>query len=241
MSEDAPTIVIGVPGPWSDETDLHRYLRANGGLVRDGVVISSSPPDQFDFELYDRDVNLTSAFRAAGGTRISEDEYEAITRHRTCVYLLAYKRGSEEIKRLVRGVTFLLQSGGIAAKIESCGLAHSSGSWKELSSEAHILSLYRHFVVVITEHGSARSCGMHQFGLPDAQAVGRTTSGCSQAVDAFCRYLLLETPTVHTGHTFSTQAESQLFTLALEDDNLFPQGDLFWNPFGRWQLRPPAA
>jgi hypothetical protein len=112
----------------------------------------------------------------------------------------------------------LLDAGGMAVKVESSGIAHSGARWRELATSDDPFDHYTAFVTLIGRADCFYSCGMHSFGLPDS-AVPRDIDiqEAAQLLNVFNRYLLVQSPALVDGHTFSVAADAPCFRLRKTD------------------------
>jgi hypothetical protein len=95
--------------------------------------------------------------------------------------------------------------------------------------------LYRCAVVVLQDGGVSRSCGMHAFGLPDAQ-VQAPPSQANQLLGSLNVYQLAEDPVLLSGDTFSPDLQTPRRRLERWPDDGYPQGHPCHNPFGTWRM-----
>ncbi|MCM3033911.1 hypothetical protein M3600_26065 [Niallia sp. MER 6] len=52
----------------------------------------------------------------------------------------------------------------------------------------------------------------------------------------FCLYTLIERPKITSGETFSLDSDSPIYLLRQESCTIFEDDDLFYNPYGMWNL-----
>ena len=116
-------------------------------------------------------------------------------------------------------------------------MAHSAKRWRELAGSESLFDTYIAFVTLIGGKDSFYSCGMHNFGLPDA-AVPRDLEArdAAELLNIFNHYLLGEKPSLSDGHTFSVGAEKPRFRLHKTARDTYEPGHAFHNPFGLWKM-----
>ena len=91
--------------------------------------------------------------------------------------------------------------------------------------------------MLIGEEGHYYSCGMHNFGLPDAQiSTSFDSEEAADLLNQFNYYRIIEKPDLESGHTFSLTADSPYYRIELIMDNRNPEDHLFHNPHGLWNL-----
>jgi hypothetical protein len=95
--------------------------------------------------------------------------------------------------------------------------------------------LYHCAVVVLQDLGVSRSCGMHAFGLPDAQ-VEAPPSEAGRLLGSLNVYQLAEDPVLVSGDTFTSDLDTPRRRLERWPDDGYPPGHACHNPFGAWRL-----
>ena len=169
------------------------------------VVEELLQDEELEFEVQrEPDPRMVEAFRAAAAAlqpTIDAAELEKIAAHRSVVYLISENYPPDEAihvahEMLAIGVE-LLESGGIAMKCESSGVAHSAELWTklagvadealELASDENLESddeaidafadfwsaLVQAFVQLpILTSDDYKTCGLHLLGVPDL-IIGR--------------------------------------------------------------------
>ncbi len=195
------------------------------------------------------DPDLAKAFRFAGAySNFSEADFNAISRHTYCLYLVEKESGSRETSvKMMRFAAKLLRAGGLGVKVESTGKSHTASNWLALTRAAtgpsdnlKAVALFEAFVVLVGgERTGYYSCGMHNFGLPDASLPpGVPNNEAGALLSGFLKYILLEQPTLRSNETFSLSADAPHYWLMHRGCRQFPEDDLRHNPFGVWQISP---
>jgi hypothetical protein len=102
--------------------------------------------------------SLAKAFRFAGAySNFSEADFNAISRHTYCLYLVEKDSGSRDASaRMMRFAAKLLRSGGLGVKVESAGKSHTASNWLALTKAAtgpdndlRAVALLEAFVVLV--------------------------------------------------------------------------------------------
>jgi hypothetical protein len=125
----------------------------------------------------------------------------------------------------------LLDAGGYGVKVETAGVAHSTGDWLEQTHrcETHPGALYIAYVALVGRTGQFYSCGMHNLGFPDAIIPAGLTAAQSGAIlRGFLMQILHEQPVLVSGETVVRDGPCHTFSI----------DDPFHNPFGLWRLWP---
>lgn len=235
-------LIIAIPGPWNDRADfLSRVIVSTKGefMFAGNILANPKTKDHIAVELYEADPNMEEAFEYAGQGKLNRDTIKAIAEHKTTAYLHFPLAVSGEQARLKMFTAVIRQIGGFALKIESSGTAHEWEVWEEILDSTNPFDLYRGFVTLVGDEASYYSCGMHHFGLPEAQ-VPRSLDAREAAdlLNRFNYYRMVENPVLKDGHTFSLSEELPWYRLSLSPDQRHESEDLFHNPYGVWGMEP---
>jgi hypothetical protein len=233
-------IIIGVPGPWEDRSEITQAIVSqSGGYIFAGVVLLKLKSKiSFTMEIDDHNPDLEKAFRIAGGGRISDADLTAIGRHRQTLYVISHGATQGVAREMLQVGKALLGCGGLGVKVESSGVAHSPQRWRELAAAAEDpFALTHAFTTLIGGSDHFYSCGMHNLGLPDCQ-IGRHFDPVEAAyqMNNFNGYQVATSRPLQSGHTISITADSPHFRMDLEADVRHEADDPFHNPHGVWDL-----
>ena len=240
IAQGKVTIVIGVPGMWPDRGAIVRAVAENNlnELLMAGKVMMRLPTGHgFEFEIYPHDPNMGRAFAAAGGHWVTEADLQQINAHTQTVYILGPGGNQDNAREMMQVANGLLNAGGLAVKVESAGKAFRREDWAQMCRGTGPLVLYDVYVVFGAGRDTAYSCGMHNLGYHDA--ILTSDLPAEEAVtllDTFLKYLLVEQPVIAEGQTFALGPDAPAYRLSLEPCTLYPEDDLFFNPFGMWRL-----
>jgi len=235
-------IIVGVPGRWRSREAIVQAINgatssrfhADGTTLLDAVTQAT-----FELDVYDRDPNLAEAFAIAGSRTLSKTQLKAIAGHTFTVYLIGEDASVAGARAMLFAANHLLDAGGLAVKIETTGLAHPAEHWHHFAASGSSVSLCRAFVTLVGSEaeGMYYSCGMHNFGLPDASVVGIAPEEAADVLTTFNQWNLIERPKLKDGDWFATGAQEQGFRFSLRPYGYDPE-ELLNNPFGRWHLEP---
>ena len=242
-----PTLVIGVPGLWAKRSDPIAACAPRGYLWagNESVVVdpATSKPYPFRAETYDPNPSMREAFDALSAGKISREVLDRIDAHTMTVYAVTNEPPSVDLcQSLMRFAGALLDAGGLAVKVETSGVAHAAERWRELLAlEIRDLAAYQALTIRIAaaDLGESYSCGMRHFGLPDAIMPGCGSE--TSTLDAFNKYMLLESPGIKDGQTFAAESGAPAYRLYHEPCAMFAPGHLYHNPFGVWRLKGPIS
>ncbi len=236
----APQIIIGVPGPWKTRQEIVEAIavRSGGGLIFAGPALwDSVGKTGYRVDIYHRDPNLARQFEMAGQGRIEGAEIRRIAEHQHTFYLLNDGVSLEAARGVLRVGCGLLDAGGIAVKVETAGVAHSAATWREMAASASSFDTYRAFVTLAGDKELYYSCGMHNFGLPDATLEGAfSPRDAADVLNAFNAWRLSRSVALADGDQISLLADWPKFRLRERPCKLFETEHPFHNSFGIWHL-----
>ena len=233
-------LIVCVPGDWESREDFIGRVAAgtDGAFMLAGTILAHPRgQDHVELDFCDPDEEVAGAFEYGGQGRLTEETLARVAAHRSVAYLHFPRDFAAERLRLAKFTEVVAGCGGIAAMVETSGVAHEWERWFALLRSAEPFDHYCACVVLAGDERHFYSCGMHNFGLPDAQ-ISREF-GAPQAADVLNRfnyYQLSERPGLAPGHTFSLTADGPRFRLNLLPDLRHPGGDLFHNPRGLWEI-----
>ncbi len=239
-------IIVSVPGMWKEQTELVLSVaEANQGahLLAGSVLMETATRQGCAVHLAERDEALRGGYEVAGQGRLSPALLDAVGAHGSIAYLVLEDTGYDAACFATRCARALLKAGGMAVRVESAGVAHSPEQWIRLSESDDAFDIYSLFVMLVGGDDRYYSCGMHNFGLPDAavpSALGVEDGGA--LLNFFNFYQLVENPVLRDGDTFGADAGSSRHRLTRESylDGYDPDEPLY-NPHGLWSLRPAEA
>lgn len=238
---ELPRIVIGIPGTWPDRSSIVAAIaqRSGGYLFAGMILMHIDTKWSCTLEIYDHDPEMRCAFEAAGGGRLPDSTLSEIERHTKTVYLIGDGGSFGNARNLMHAARALLKCGGLAVKIESSGVAHSATQWCKLAVDELPLAVLNAFVTYVGGDGEFYSCGMHSIGHRDAVVTADISpSDAANLLHQFLRYIAFEEPTIHDNETFSIDEGQPIFRVCKSPCTMFPADDLFYNPYGVWQLSP---
>jgi Domain of unknown function (DUF4261) len=233
-------LIICIPGPWDDSRETAEAIittTAGKYIFAGEKLFCPSAKDHIEMEIDDPADNLEIAFRLAGQGKITDGTLEKIAYHKSIAYLHFPLDIIEQRSRLKDFTEVIARAGGMAIKLESSGIAHDWDRWFTLIGSENLFDTYCASVVLVGDEQNYYSCGMHIFGLPEAQVSNSTPiDEAADLLNRFNIWQILERPEMESGHTFSLTEESQYFELELIRDERHPEDELFHNPQGIWNL-----
>jgi hypothetical protein len=137
---------------------------------------------------------------------------------------------------MMRAAHALVEAGGLGVKVDSTGIAHGPAYWFDLCDKLDQLTAHRALVVYVMGKDDVFSCGMHNFGLPDAMTSARDKAAAADMLRTFTRYLLEQAPVFEDGHTFSVREGKPVYRVRKVPARDYGPHSLFNNPYGAWRL-----
>lgn len=231
-------IVLCVPGPWADRGELvQSIVKDSGGYIFAGMILMHMETKQsYELEFCGHDERMRSAFEAAGPHWKNTAEMELISSHKSVCYLISEGGSIESAHSIMNAASALLDAGGYGVKVESSGLAHPPKDWKEQCKYNYLSKSHSSYVVYVMSE-STYSCGMHNFGLPDAIVDSSESENPGELLRVFTHYLLSESPVIKEGQTFSVDSDSPVYRIKAHPPINYGENSLFNNPFGMWKLQ----
>ena len=233
-------MIVCIPGAWESRKDfLSSVVETTDGEFMLAAMILAHPKGRDHVELefaepYDR---MAEAFSSGGRGKLSDETLKKIEKHLSVIYLHFPLDMTSQRLRLVKFTEVVSRCGGIAVKIENSGIAHEWERWFSLLRSDNPFDSYCASVVLSGDQQYYYSCGMHNFGLPDAQTSSDfDTQEAADLLNQFNYYQVLERPRLESGHTFSLTAGSPRFRVNRVTDQRHQEDELFHNPHGLWDL-----
>lgn len=238
MSDKEIEIVLCIPGPWADRSELvQSIVKDSGGYIFAGMVLMNlETKESFELDFCDRDERMLSAFEAAGRHWKGSPEMGLISTHKSVCYLISKGGSIESAHSIMNAANALIDAGGYGVKVESSGLAHPPKDWKEQCKYNYLFKSHSSYVVYVTSEATY-SCGMHNFGLPDAIILSSESEDPSELLKVFTHYLLSESPEIKEGQTFSIGVNLPVYRITGTTPIDYGDGSLFNNPYGMWRLQ----
>lgn len=237
-----PEMVLCIPGPWMDSADLAREIAASaiGYSLAGGLLREDETGFACELVLQQADPDLVEDFAKAGPHWARTEAMADIDTHASVAYLAAPGGSRAAADAMMRAGAALVDSGGLGVKVDSTGIAHAPAYWIDMCEQLDQLSAHRALVVYVAG-ADVYSCGMHNFGLPEAVTGARDKTQAADMLRFFTRYLLEKAPALADGHTFSVSEGKPVYRLERVPAIDYGPGSLFNNPYGAWRLSPVAA
>ena len=239
---NTPEVVLCIPGPWDSSSALADEISASGtGYLLEGTVLRDTDTGYAcELVLQRADPELAADFAKAGPHWARTEAMADIDTHRTVAYLVAPGGSREAADAMMRAGAAIIDAGGLGVKVDSTGIAHAPAYWIDMSEQLEALTAHRALVVYVAG-ADVYSCGMHNFGLPEAITSADNKTEAADMLRFFTRYLLEHAPQLEDGHTFSVSEGKPVYRVERAEAIDYGAGSLFNNPYGAWRLVPLAA
>ena len=215
-------ITLFVPGPWTSAEPCLAALDGNGDWSVEWIANDGRFAEAFAFGAFPK--NELRKLEECPGAVVVEGR-------------LTLPRDAAALE--TAGAA-LASAGGLGIRVEQSKGAWAFEPWLELIREGTGRALFRALVVGLTEDGAASVCGMHLFARPDAHIEMQDVDEAHRLLGALCVYQLDEDPLLRSGHTFRPDEQTPRVMLERWPDARYPEGHPCHNPFGVWELGPPA-
>ena len=234
-------IIVCIPRTWENRTKFVEsvVVYTSGDFMFAGMILAHPKGnDHAELEFYDAYEQMAEAFEFGGQGKLSDATLDRIAEHKSVVYMrFPFDIGSQK-EQIAKFTKVLSKCGGIAVKLETSGIAHEWQRWFELLRSDNPFDTYCASVVLVSDEKFYYSCGMHNFGLPDAQISNLfDAADGADLINRFNYWQIVEKPALKVGHTFSLTEKSLHFQLDLSKDKRHSEDDLFYNQNGLWELR----
>ena len=240
MDRPVPSLFMLVPGPWLTLGELTKALAVRGvdAKADDDAPIQAG---EVRAQLVEDD-DFGRAFSWGRRGALDAKLVSRIGRCKRAALVEVGYRLRESAAEVARIGRALRDVGGLAVRMEVSGGASPWEIWLECLESGTPSRIYESAVVLAEgEDGALFTCGMHLFGLPDAEISMPDAGEALAWLDAFCIYQLAESPALASGHTFRPSADAERRVLERWPDHRHDPGDGRYNPFGLWQLRTPDS
>jgi hypothetical protein len=221
-----------VPGTATTMTQWEDSL-GRAGLALEGQALTSKTLGfRAPVEWLCQDGSFSGAF---GHGTMPVEELDAVARAGSALVLDLPVYLGAAAPKIAMLIAALGNAGALGVRLEQSKLGWPVTHWIRALESGDPWMLYRCAVVVLQDHGLSRSCGMHAFGLPDAQ-VEAPRPEANQLLGSLNVYQLAEDPVLVSGDTFSPDPQTPRRRLERWPDDGYPPGHPCHNPFGTWRL-----
>ena len=236
-------ITLCVPGPWADAVEFGDKVAALAGSYSDAgrLMLDAGDTDGIAIKLCAADPKLAVAFRIACQGKMDEEMLRVLARHALVAYLRFPADLAAQSERMLKFSRLMERAGGLAVKVESCGVAHSWAQWASLLKGA-LPGQYAAGVTLVTSADFYYSCGMHNFGLPDCEVAGALDfDSAMHLMNQFNLWRLSTLSALSDGHSFSLGKGEPSYSLQQRSDQRNARSSPLFNAKGLWLLAASRA
>ncbi len=217
MSDRTPSFFMLVPGPFTEAATITAAAQATG---------------------------LSSRVRGDQPLQPGDIVVDAIDAGELgpCALIELGMRLDDDPPRVARLGRALREAGGTQVRMEASGNFIDWETWLGWLESGEPRGLYFAGVILVAaEDGGLFSCGMHHFGLPDAEIKGLAVEDAANWLNLLNVWQLADKPVLGSGHTFQLSEETQTYAMERWPDHRHHPSDGRHNPFGLWRLMPKEA
>jgi hypothetical protein len=246
MKKIQPRFVVCILGMWKNFREVEATVGQVGGA---GFQIDR------EFSQLESDDRMVDAFEFSADRvtpSMTEADLEAIENHSAVAYILSpplpANLATELASRALSLIAALLQSGGVAAKVESSGIAHGRERWLALAAEnacdakqsgaVRGKSLVEAFVrrpIGDEDDEVYYSCGMHLLGHRDIEVESSIkVSTAIRCIDVLALQQLSDggEATLRDGGAFRLKPTDRPWQLEYGPCERYEEDDFLFNPYG---------
>lgn len=238
MAGRVPSFFILVPGPWRRAGEVIDALAERGISAeprREAAVADGLYVDVIE------DADLAAGFAWGRDGALPADLLDAIGACRHAALIEVAQRLDECTPRLVTLGRALRDLGGVAVRMEGSGAASPWQPWLERLESLGPAGAYAAAVILVEDGDGFFTCGMQQFGRPDAEMTMEEPGAAIEWLDAFCVFQVVDHPVLATGHTFRPHGQTARRVLERWPDHRHHPDDGRHNTFGLWRFLPEGA
>ncbi|SOY70904.1 hypothetical protein [Cupriavidus taiwanensis] len=235
--------VLILPGTWSSLSEFKSAVKKHAPNYRfaNGVLVDQRTRQSVRVHFHMGHLSsIVEDFRYGGIYWDDSDDMRAIAGHTSHV-LLADAGGSlQRMAHVMGAASAVVRSGALGVYVENAGVAHPSKNWLALANDG-IDGVFRAFVVTVDAGASGAHCsGLQNFGLKDV-SVPSTVPDCTTVAGAFAWHLVVKEVKVKAGESMMVGTKSSRSRVRIVESAVVPEGSMFDNRFGTWQLLPATS
>jgi hypothetical protein len=240
-------VCLSVLGVWDEERDIRKELLLNGGDFTFTVGrLRSNKIDNLIFAtLHDREDDIVEQLSILGRRQFTEHDLELAENHSSLLYINIEINTIEDLINVMDIGKAILDTGGIAIKIHSSGVAFTREKWFELRDLIHLRNskflyyLYLTFINIYAEFESLETVGMGTFDLPDV--VLNLSDGdikeLQRLANAVNLHQIVDGLRFYEGYLFIEEETGFEYRFSFfAEDRRFGKDDVRLNKYGFWRL-----
>ena len=235
MGKRSPSVILLVPGPWSDGAAVLADLeRAN----IEATAWTDEPPTAggVRVDVVNEAAGFAGAVARGHNGALPAAVVEAAGQTNAAALLEVACTLDDNPELFARLGEALRDAGGVAIRVEAGGAAATWETWVGALRSNDAFALCRLAVTLFrSSDDTYTTCGMHAFDLPDAQLHHPNPSIAGPWLVTLCAFQIGERPKLGTGHTFRPDEDSESRTLERWPDAVHAPNDGRHNPFGVWR------
>jgi hypothetical protein len=235
MNEPATpvTIVLRIPGTWSNPQELIQRLPEGYRLTAEGLVL----PDKTEVELsaMPADDQFAQIFRSSCRQEATDDELARVDGYTVNVCLSGQGGSMQSAHTMMQAGAAVVRAGGAGVFIDNSALAHGGQHWLEMTEDGGPDALSFAFVAIIRGKTEVWTMGMHVLGLRDVVMKRADVEAGGFDIIEVIRYLARGEKPVDDGHVLADLDGPRFQAFTQEGPRELARGPMH-NPFGRLKL-----
>lgn len=234
MTTHTPSFVLLVPGPWTSAAAVQEHL-ARAGTQTQPWTDDPPEPGGVRVDMVHDPQGFGGAVSHGRSGNLPPAVIGAASNTKNAALIEVARRLSDDTAATALLSRTLRDAGGVAVRMESSGAASTWEAWLDQLGTGDPMQLVRAATALVDDDGMYFSCGMHAFGLPDAQVQHSDASAALEWLEALCAYQVAESPALISGHTFRPDEDTARRVLERWPDHRHVSDDGRHNPFGLWR------
>jgi hypothetical protein len=233
MDSQSVTIVLRIPGTWSNPNELLKRLPAGYRFTPETLVL----PDQTEIEwsALDADGQFAEIFRRSCREPASSEELAKVDSYIVNVCLSGPGGSREAAHTMMKAGAAIVRAGGAGVFIDNSGLAHGGENWLKMTEDGGPDALSFAFVSIIQGKTDVRTVGMHVLGLREIVMKRTDVEQGGFDIIEMIRYVSRGDKPVSDGDVIADQDGPRFQAFAEEVDRRLA-GSPMHNPFGAFRL-----
>ncbi|HEX8523675.1 MAG TPA: hypothetical protein VF669_15575 [Tepidisphaeraceae bacterium] len=233
-----PRIDLRIPAPWHEPGALIAALlkQQTGYELTEHDFRHIGTGNTFDWGVSGPDDGMAELFMSGRG--YTEEEIEAIRKHRLKFHLIGPGGSVAAAKAILHAACALCAAGGLGILVDNSGVTHVASEVNRMSEDSSLDVLFFAFINVVHGREAMFSHGMHCFGLRDAELPFPPDREISSRILINLLMYTLESDTpVLDGDPLGDE-DGPLFEVHHQPCTRVPASSPFHNPYGVWRIEP---
>jgi hypothetical protein len=227
------TIVLRIPGKWSQPRELIERLPAGFRLTPEALILPDTT--QVECGVMAADDQFAQIFRSACRQPALDDELTTVDGYTVNVCLSGPGGSMQAARTMMQAGAAVVRAGGAGVFIDNSALAHGGRHWLEMTDDGGPDALSFAFVAIVSGKVEVWTMGMHVLGLRDVVMKRADVEADGFDIIEVIRYLARGEKPIDDGHVIA-DLNGPRFQVFTQDSAAELVGSPMYNPFGRFKL-----